>query len=161
MEFKQDWNYRILVVDDQREIHQDFEEMLTPGLTGSSTDELAAAFAPEVDESFLPKFQLLHARSGSEAYDIVKTAIETAEPIAVAYIDIRMPPGMDGIETTRRIRAIDANIEVVLMSAYTDKSLGEIVHEMQLLHKLLYIRKPFAREEIQQITLSLAEKVEC
>lgn len=158
MEFKQDWNYRILVVDDQREIHQDFEEMLTPGLTGSSTDELAAAFAPEVDESFLPKFQLLHARSGSEAYDIVKTAIETAEPIAVAYIDIRMPPGMDGIETTRRIRAIDANIEVVLMSAYTDKSLGEIVHEMQLLHKLLYIRKPFAREEIQQITLSLAEK---
>ena len=158
MEFKQDWNYRVLVVDDQREIHQDFEEMLTPGLTGSSTDELAAAFAPEMDESFLPKFQLLHARSGSEAYDIVKTAIETAEPIAVAYIDIRMPPGMDGIETTRRIRAIDANIEVVLMSAYTDKSLGEIVHEMQLLHKLLYIRKPFAREEVQQITLSLAEK---
>ena len=158
MEFKQDWNYRVLVVDDQWEIHQDFEEMLTPGLMGSSTDELAAAFAPEVDESFLPKFQLLHARSGSEAYDIVKTAIATAEPITVAYIDIRMPPGMDGIETTRRIRAIDANIEVVLMSAYTDKSLGEIVHEMQLLHKLLYIRKPFAREEIQQITLSLAEK---
>ena len=158
MEFKQDWNYRVLVVDDQREIHQDFEEMLTPGLTGSSTDELAAAFAPEVDESFLPKFQLLHARSGSEAYNIVRTAVETADPIAVAYIDIRMPPGMDGIETTRRIRAIDANIEVVLMSAYTDKSLGEIVHEMQLLHKLLYIRKPFAREEIQQITLSLAEK---
>lgn len=158
MEFKQDWNYRVLVVDDQREIHQDFEEMLTPGLTGSLTDDLAEAFAPEVDESFLPKFQLLHARGGSEAYDIVKAAIETDDPIAVAYIDIRMPPGMDGIETTRRIRTVDTNIEIVLMSAYTDKSLGEIVHEMQLLHKLLYIRKPFAREEIQQITLSLAEK---
>ena len=155
MEFKKDWNYRVLVVDDQREIHQDFEEMLTPGFTETSTDDLAEAFASEVDESFLPKFKLLHARSGSEAYDIVKT---TSDPIAVAYIDIRMPPGMDGIETTRRIRAIDENIEIVLMSAYTDKSLGEIVHEMDLLHKLLYIRKPFAREEIQQITLALAEK---
>lgn len=158
MEFKKDWNYRVLVVDDQREIHQDFEEMLTPSFAETSTDDLAEAFVSEVDESFLPKFKLLHARSGSEAYNIVKTTIETDEPIAVAYIDIRMPPGMDGIETTRRIRAIDENIEVVLMSAYTDKSLGEIVHEMDLLHKLLYIRKPFAREEIQQITLALAEK---
>ena len=158
MEFKKDWNYRVLVVDDQQEIHRDFEEMLTPGLTGASTDDLAEAFASEVDESFLPKFQLLHARSGAEAYDVIKTAIETADPIAVAYIDIRMPPGIDGIETSRRIRAIDENIEIVLMTAYTDKSLGEIVHEMDLLHKLLYIRKPFAREEIQQITLALAEK---
>ena len=158
MEFKKDWNYRILVVDDQREIHQDFEEMLTPGLTGTSTDDLAEAFASEVDESFLPKFELLHARGGAEAYNMIKTAIETDNPIAVAYIDIRMPPGMDGIETTRRIRAVDENIEIVLMTAYTDKSLGEIVHEMALLHKLLYIRKPFAREEIQQITLALAEK---
>ncbi len=158
MEFKKDWNYRVLVVDDQREIHQDFEEMLTPGVTGSSTDDLADAFASEVDESFLPQFELLHARSGAEAYEQIKTTIETDNPIAVAYIDIRMPPGMDGIETTRRIRAIDENIEIVLMTAYTDKSLGEIVREMDLLHKLLYIRKPFAREEIQQITLALAEK---
>ena len=158
MEFKQDWNYRVLVVDDQREIHQDFDEMLTPGLTGASTDDLAAAFASEVDESFLPKFTLLHARSGTEAYEIAKMAIETDNPIAVAYIDIRMPPGMDGIETTRCIRTIDENIEIVLMTAYTDKSLGEIVREMKLLHKLLYIRKPFTREEIQQITLALAEK---
>ena len=158
MEFKTDWNYRVLVVDDQREIHQDFEEMLTPGATGASTDDLADAFASEVDESFLPKFELLYARSGAEAYEKIKTAIETDDPIAVAYIDIRMPPGMDGIETTRRIRSIDENIEIVLMTAYTDKSLSEIVREMDLLHKLLYIRKPFAREEIQQITIALAEK---
>ena len=158
MEFKKDWNYRVLIVDDQEEIHQDFEEMLTPGLAEASTDDLAEAFASEVDESFLPDFELLHARSGAEAYETIKRGLETVHPIAAAYIDIRMPPGMDGIETTRRIRKIDRNIEIVLMTAYTDKSLSEIVREMDLLHKLLYIRKPFAREEIQQITLSLAEK---
>ncbi|MDE0360409.1 MAG: PAS domain S-box protein, partial [Rhodospirillaceae bacterium] len=63
----------------------------------------------------------------------------------MAYIDIRMPPGIDGMETIRRIRKIDRTIEIVIMTA-------------ELLDKLLYIRKPFAREEVQQITRALAEK---
>ena len=69
-----------------------------------------------------------------------------------------MPPGIDGIETIRRVRKIDRDIEIVIMTAYTDRTLPEIVHDMELLHKLLYIRKPFAHEEIQQITLSLVGK---
>ena len=158
MKFKEDWNYRVLIVDDQREIHQDFEEMLTPGLTEASTDDLAAAFASESDERCLPAFELLHTQSGEKAYKVVKTALKANRPIAIAYIDVRMPPGMDGIETTRRIRKIDKNIEIVIMTAYADKSLSEVIHDMALLHKLLYTRKPFAREEIQQMTLSLAEK---
>ncbi|MCZ6677347.1 MAG: sigma 54-interacting transcriptional regulator [Candidatus Poribacteria bacterium] len=158
MEFKDSWNNRVLIVDDQEEIHQDFEEMLKPGLTETSTDDFAGAFAAEIDESFLPAFELLHATSGDEAYEMVKAAIEAKQPIAVAHIDVRMSPGIDGIETTRRIREIDKNIEIAIMTAYTDKPLAEIVRDMELLHKLLYIRKPFAREEIQQMTLSLAEK---
>ena len=65
---------------------------------------------------------------------------------------------MDGIETIRRIREFEKNLEIVIMTAYTDKPLPEIITDMELLHKLLYIRKPVAREEIQQITLSLVEK---
>ena len=56
------------------------------------------------------------------------------------------------------MREIDPDIEIVLMTAYTDKSLSEIVRGMTSLHKLLYMRKPFSREEIQQITLSLVGK---
>ena len=147
-----------MIVDDQEEIHQDFKEMLTPSLMKSSSDDLAKAFDADIDLSFLPEFELLHAQNGKEAYEKIKEAIEENNPIAVAYIDIRMPPGMDGIETTRRIREIDKDIEIVIITAYTDKPLSEIVHDMELLNKLLYIRKPFAREEIQQITLSLVEK---
>ena len=106
----------------------------------------------------MPEFELLHAISGEEACEFVEAGKESDRPIAVAYIDIRMPPGIDGIETIRRMRKVDRDIEIVIMTAYTDKSLPEIVHDMELLHKVLYIRKPFAREEIQQITLSLIGK---
>ena len=152
-------NNRVLIVDDQREIHDDFAEMLRPTLAQPATDDdLAAAFVAEEEEPFLPEFELLHASTGEEAYDIILRGKEWKLPIAVAYVDIRMPPGIDGIETIRRVRTIDQDVEIVIMTAYTDKSLPEIVHDMELLHKLLYIRKPFVHEEIQQITLSLVGK---
>ena len=150
-------NNRVLVVDDQQDIHDDFVEMLKPD-GDRSTDDLAAAFTTEEDKPFLPKFALSHAMSGEEAYQLVAAAKEANQPIALAYIDIRMPPGIDGIETIRRIRRVDRDIEIVIMTAYTDKSLPEIIHDMDLLHKVLYIRKPFTHEEIQQIALSLVGK---
>ena len=152
------WNNRVLIVDDQDNIHDDFDDMLTSGSSGSATDDLAEAFLEETDDSFLPNLELFHASSGERAYELVKSAKDAGAPIAVAYVDIRMPPGIDGIETIRRIRKIEKDIEIVIMTAYTDKPLPEIVRDMELLHKLLYIRKPFAREEVQQITMSLVQK---
>ncbi len=151
-------NHRILIVDDQEEIHDDFAEMLKPHLIEAATDEFAAAFAVEQDKTFLPDFELLHARSGEEACAVIEDARASGRPVAVAYVDIRMPPGIDGVETVRRMRKSDRDVEIVIMTAYTDRSLPDIVHDMELLHKLLYIRKPFTREEIQQITMSLAQK---
>ncbi|MBD3184308.1 response regulator [Candidatus Poribacteria bacterium] len=159
MKFKEGWKNRILIVDDQEDIHEVFEQILKPTLRKSSTDDLAKAFGSEIEEDFLPEFQILHAHSGNEAYSIIEKSIQNKNPIALAYIDIRMPPGWDGIQTTRKIREIDRNIEIVLMTAHSDKTLSEIIKDMDLLHKLLYISKPFKRrEEIQQMTISLVEK---
>ena len=161
MESKEHWNYRVLIVDDEAGIHSDFKDMLNPDRTQTLTDELAETLLDEVSEnktSFLPDFELLHATSGEEAHDIIRTGKASNRPIAVAYIDVRMPPGIDGVEAIRRIRQIEKDIELVIMTAYTDKPLPEIVRDMELLNKLLYIRKPFAPEEVQQITLSLVEK---
>ena len=154
----QPWNYRVLIVDDQEEIHNDFEEMLAPSAAKRATDDLARAFVSETDTAFLPKFQLFHATSGEEAAEMVRGGKEAGSPFAMAYIDVRTPPGTDGIETVRQIRTFEHDIEIVIMTAYSDKTLPEIVNDMELLHKLLYIRKPFSREEIQQITLALVGK---
>ena len=147
----------MLIVDDQKDIHDDFEEMLLA--RAAAADDLAASFlGGEEPDHHLPEFELLHAMGGEEACELVARAARDERPIAVAYIDIRMPPGIDGVETVRRMRRVDRAIEIVLMTAYTETSLADIVQDMELLHKLLYIRKPFAREEVQQITLALVEK---
>jgi len=158
MYFKDGWNNRVLIADDQKDIHRDFEEMLSRDLIKPSTDRLAMAFNSDVGGNFLPEFELVHADNGEEAYRRIKEARESNNPIALAFIDVRMPPGWDGIKTTYKIREIDKELEIVIMTAYTSKPLSEIISNIELLHKLLYVRKPFAREEIQQMTISLAEK---
>ena len=161
MESKEHWNYRVLIVDDEAGIHSDFKDMLNPNRRWTLTGPLAETFldkVPDNNTSFLPNFELLHATSGEEAQDIICTAKASNRPIAVAYIDVRMPPGIDGVEAIRRIRQVEKDVELVIMTAYTDKPLPEIVRDMKLLSKLLYIRKPFAPEEVQQITLSLVER---
>ena len=161
MELKKHWNYRVLIVDDEVGIHHDFKDMLNPTSTQALTDQLAETLLDEDSEyktSFLPNFELLHATSGEEACDIICVGTASNRPIAVAYIDVRMPPGIDGVEAIRRIRQVEKDIELVIMTAYTDRPLPEIVRDMELLHKLLYIRKPFAPEEVQQITVALVEK---
>ena len=155
-------NTRVLIVDDQDAIHTDFQEILSKATNGkAASDDLAPAFLPVGTESsttYLPTFELTHASSGDEAHRLIKAAMEANRPFAVAFIDIRMPPGIDGIETVRRIRRFEKNLEIVIMTAYMDKSLQEIITNMELLHKLLYIRKPIGRVEIQQMTLALVEK---
>ncbi len=158
MKSNQSWNYRVLVVDDQEEIHNDFEEMLSSGSTGRATDDLASTFVPDTGKQFLPQFELAHAVSGDEALEMVKAGRKSKRPFAMAYVDVRMPPGADGIETVRRIRKFEPDMEIVIMTAYSDRTLPEIVDDMEFLHKLLFIRKPFSREEIQQITASLTGK---
>ena len=151
-------NRRVLIVDDQAEIHEDFREILPAGADAGASDELAAAFLDEERPAALPRFDLFHASSGDEALRTVREAADGGRPIALAYVDIRMPPGIDGVETIRRIRKFERNMEVVVMTAYTDQPLSRTLLEMDLLHKLLYVRKPFSREVIQQLTVSLVAK---
>ena len=154
-------NTRVLIVDDQEEIHEDFREMLLPRRTAAASDDLVAAFLDRPGPAArpaLPTFDLRHARTGEDGFDVVRQGRERNEPIAVAFVDVRMPPGIDGVETVRRMRTVDRDLEVVIMTAYSDRPLSAIIGDLDLLHRLLYVRKPVAREEVQQISLSLVKK---
>ena len=159
-------NNRILIVDDQPELHDDFLEMLVPQTGPRASDQLAGAFGDTAssrdpgmgNDTILPPFDISHAYTGEDACEQVEEACENGHPFALAFVDLRMPPGMDGVEAIQRIRLTDRDIEIVVMTAYSDRSLNDIVSSTDLLHKMLYVRKPFTREEIQQIAMCLVGK---
>ncbi len=155
-------NRQILVIDDDLEIWKTYEAILAPwdAAAESSLGQIVHLLSPDKDMRSEPRldFQLRFAASGEEGFRLAREARAANRPFAVAFIDIRMPPGWDGMETAVRIRAIDPHMEIVIVTAFSDRSRGEIVQTVGAPDKLLFLRKPFDPEEITQMALSLTEK---
>jgi len=151
-------NRRILVIDDNPDILQAYKDILAPSRdrNTSSREMISRLLAPAVDEKSV--FDLQMASQGEDGFRLVEKGIAQDKPFALAFIDIRMPPGWGGISTATRIRKIDPNIEIVMVTAYSNRSLGEIVNTVSSPGKLLLLRKPFDPEEVIQLALSLTEK---
>src|SRR5438477_1898670 len=115
-------NQRVLVVDDNRAIHDDFRKILEGLLPvpNALTDATEALFGEHTKEVHLPNFEIDSAYQGQEGLALVQQALQEGRPYALAFIDIRMPPGWDGIETTARIWKADPDLQVVLCTAYSD-----------------------------------------
>ncbi|MCP4694919.1 MAG: PAS domain S-box protein, partial [Desulfobacterales bacterium] len=161
-------NKRILVIDDDLEIWKAYKAVLEPERVANvgAQQKLGRLLSLDPDEDLdaeprsdsSPVFQVRFAAQGQEGYALVKEAIAESMTFAAAFIDIRMPPGWDGMETAARIRQIDPNIEIVIVTAYSDRSRHEISATVGAPEKLLFLRKPFDPEELTQMALSLTEK---
>jgi signal transduction histidine kinase len=154
-------NRRILVVDDNRTIHQDFRKILCPPSVNDSLDAMEAdLFGHSETSTHLPGFEVDSAHQGEEALQLARTARQQGRPYALAFIDIRMPPGIDGVETTSRLWQEDPDIQVVICSAYADYSWEEMMLKLGLSQRLLILRKPFDGIEVRQLAFALTEKWE-
>jgi len=99
------------------------------------------------------EFVVTTAQQGREALECVKQAAEVGMPYAVAFVDVRMPPGWDGLETAQRIREIDDHIHIVFVTAYSDRSVDEM--QAALNKNTLLTSKPFSGDEIKQLARTL------
>jgi len=159
-------NRRIIVIDDEESIQGAYREILGGGDPSLRTLEEEAArlelalFGPASGRAAKEWYELTSALQGEDGYRKVKAAVEQGTPYAVAFVDIRMPPGWDGMQTAKMIRKVDQQIELVLITAYSDRDREELVREIGVPDKLLYLKKPFDPEEIRQIALSLTRKWE-
>ncbi|MBL7326105.1 response regulator, partial [Escherichia coli] len=95
-----------------------------------------------------------------DAVEAIKDSLETGKRFAVAFIDVRMPPGIDGKETARRIRALDPDINLVIVTGYSDFSPLDISRAAGPADKIFYIAKPFQAEEVMQTATALARRWE-
>jgi signal transduction histidine kinase len=154
-------NRRILVVDDNQAIHQDFRKILCAPPASTALDAMEAALfggasAAPVDSGF----EVDSAYQGEEGVSRVKEAVAAGRPYALAFVDIRMPPGIDGVETAQRLWKEDEDLQVVLCSAYSDYSWEEMTQRLGISQRLLILRKPFDNIEVRQLAHALCEKWE-
>jgi len=148
---------RLLVVDDNAAIHDDFRKILGAGV--QEVDEFeASVFGKTKAEVTLDGFQIDSAYQGQQALDHVCRAVADQRPYAVAFMDVRMPPGWDGIETTARIWEKDPDLQVVICTAYSDYSWGEMLQKLGRSDRLVILRKPFDNIEVLQLADSLTKK---
>ncbi|MGV3531614.1 MAG: response regulator [Chthoniobacteraceae bacterium] len=155
-------NQRVLIIDDNPAIHEDFRKVLMGSSDSEREVDAAAAMlfgsSPGMVES--KRFELGFACSGQEGLDAVRKARDQSAPFAVAFVDIRMPNGWDGIETVARIWEIDSEIQIVLCSAYSDYSWEEMMSRLGVSERLLILKKPFDNIEVLQLAHALTNKWE-
>jgi two-component system, NtrC family, sensor kinase len=151
--------HRILIVDDSRAIHEDFRKIFaaSPGSRPASEDEVALFGAADPSPASAT-LELDFASQGEEALGKVRQAVAEDRPYAMAFMDVRMPPGWDGIETTARIWTVDPDLQVVVCTAYSDYSRDDMLQKLGRSDKLLILKKPFDNIEALQLATALTEK---
>jgi signal transduction histidine kinase len=155
-----DKNRRVLIIDDNRAIHDDFRKILSPAnATSAALDATeAAVFGHPAEAALQTAFEVDSAYQGQEGVLLVKKALEAGRPYALAFVDVRMPPGWDGVETTQRIWAIDPDVQIVICTAYSDYTWNEMFEKIGKCDGLVILKKPFDSVEAVQLAHALTEK---
>src|SRR5712675_549684 len=150
-------NRQILVVDDNEAIHDDFRKILNDADLAS--ENFAAAHAAIFGASPLKhsptSYRLDFATQGKQALEMVKQKLQDGHPYALAFVDIRMPPGWDGIKTIENLWMVDPQLQVVICTAFSDYSWDDILEKFGESDQLLILKKPFDNIEVRQLASAL------
>ena len=152
---------RILVIDDNLDIHTDFRKILRP--MSNTHHDLEALFLGEAvaDESpviQIPEFDVVAADQGLAGVEMLQAAQLAGDRFDLAFVDMRMPPGLDGVDTIERLWELDPGLPIVICTAYSDYSGVEIFERLGVSDRLQILKKPFDPVEVQHLALSLATR---
>jgi diguanylate cyclase (GGDEF)-like protein len=153
-------NSRILIIDDNPAIHQDFEKILAqePSVSSGMTQVERILFGEQAEPVVQPTFELQFAHQGRQGVTLVERARADGRPFALAFIDMRMPPGWDGLETIQHLWAADPDVQVVICSAHSDYDWADFTERLGHSDKLLVLKKPFEPIEVMQCASALTRK---
>ncbi|KPA93258.1 response regulator receiver modulated diguanylate cyclase/phosphodiesterase [Pseudomonas asplenii] len=151
-------NRRILIIDDTASIHQDYRKILGPEEEEDLSLESTETLLFGVDQPQRQVFELDSAYQGQEALELVRLAQAANRPYAMAFIDMRMPPGWDGLETIEQLWKVDPHLQVALCTAYSDYSWESMADRLAFGDQLLILKKPFDSLEIRQMASALTWK---
>jgi diguanylate cyclase (GGDEF)-like protein len=154
---------RVLVADDEPQLLAAYKVCLESDAASETANVDAmgdALFGPTAELNSAPtvEVQADYVNQGAAAVEAVSKALADGNPYAVLFLDMRMPPGMDGYETAKQVRALDSEINIVIVTGYSDHSPLQVAKVAGPLDKLYYLAKPFEIDEIRTLASSLSSK---
>lgn len=153
---------RILVCDDTPSIHDDFVKILSPKKASADLldmeSELFGETASTNKNLELPTYEIDHAYQGMEAIAMIQKAHEDGDPYNMVFMDVRMPPGIDGVEAVAKIWQMYPKTQVAICSAYSDYSWEKTIDNLGMSDRMIFLKKPFEAIEIQQLALAMTKK---
>ncbi|MCH9021365.1 MAG: HD domain-containing protein [Planctomycetes bacterium] len=154
-------NRRILIVDDNEEIHSDFRKILCPpDQEHAALDQAKAAVlgSQETPSELLEGYEIDSAFQGQQGLESIRQSLRENRPYAMAFVDIRMPPGWDGIETIERMWKEYPALQVVICTAHSDYTWQQMIERIGYTDQLLILKKPFDNIEVRQLACAICEK---
>ena len=145
--------FRVLVVDDDSSIRETYRQILCPEGSGLGALEALISGAPATAQA--AEFEVTEAAQGETAAALQKLALTAGRPHQIAFIDMRMPPGWDGLQTAVALRALDPAIYIIIATAFSDYDVNQL--QQALGHDVVMLRKPFTREEVYQLARTLCQ----
>ena len=150
--------HRILVVDDNTAIHDDFRKVFASETIDTAERLAAQIFGGDPRPSIGESYEVDAVTQGEQARERVCAALAEARPYTVAFVDMRMPPGWNGVETIAKLRAVDPALQFVICTAYTDYSWSEIRQALGPSDNVVILKKPFDKVEVLQLAHALSRK---
>jgi PAS domain S-box-containing protein len=153
-------NNRILVIDDNPAIHEDFRKILEAGSRHSSAlDETKVTMLGDAGRTEANvSFKIASAYQGTEGLEMMRQALTAGLPYAMAFVDMRMPAGWDGLETITRLWQADPELQIVICTAYSDFSWEEMNRALGHSDSFVILKKPFDIVEVLQLAHALTKK---
>jgi len=154
---------RVLVVDDDDQLINEYvrclgEDFEPDFATTTITDLEKVLFGEKTDKRSVAKYDVHSRNQGEAGVEAVKAAIEAGCPYAIVFLDVNMPPGIDGIETAKQIRALDPNISIVVVTGSISPVPEKLEKVIPPADKLFFFQKPFHATECRQLAAALCGK---
>jgi PAS domain S-box-containing protein len=150
--------YRLLIVDDNKAIHDDLRKILIGEDSGSRDLQMDEELLFEKVPVRGARFQIDSAYQGQDGLAMMSRAVAENRPYALAFVDVRMPPGWDGIQTIVHLWNAYPELQVVICTAYSDYSWKDIVRDLGHSDSLVILKKPFDNIEVVQLAHALTKK---
>ena len=160
---------RVLVVDDEQPVREAYQQILgdaIPSADRAALQDMRSRLFRKPEDPIPPtaplpnvtKFRLDCCEGAEAAVEACRAARIEGQPYAVVFLDMRMPPGRDGVWAAEQIRALDRDIEIVICTAFSDVDPATLSERVPPADKFFYLQKPFHPHEVRQLALALGQK---